>query len=156
MLAVRLERVRAGLERLADPAQREVAREKHRLLRGLLTWDLSAQYSARLREEKKGLQEADRLIAAAEARREALLREQAQVPARFDEFDKRIEALRNRIDQAQADVGAAARAQEDYLAELATAELARRREQIATYITQARFAVAQIYDQAVRTSEKGP
>ena len=156
MLAVRLERVRAGLERLADPAQREAAREKHRLLRGLLTWDLSAQYSARLREEKKALQEADRLIAEAEARREALLREQAQVPARFDEFDKRIEALRNRIDQAQADVGAAARAQEDYLAELAAAELARRREQIATYITQARFAVAQIYDQAVRTSEKAP
>ena len=78
------------------------------------------------------------------------------MPARFDEFDKRIEALRSRIDRAQADVGAAARAQEDYLAELAAAELARRREQIATYITQARFAVAQIYDQAVRTSEKAP
>ncbi len=156
MLAERLERVRAGLERLADPAQREAAREKHRLLRGLLTWDLSAQYSARLREEKKALQEADRLIAAAEARREALLREQAQVPARFDEFDRRIEGLRGRIDLAQADVAAAARAQEDYLAELAAAELARRREQIATYITQARFAVAQIYDQAVRTSEKAP
>ncbi len=156
MLAMRLERVRAGLERLVDSAQREAAREKHRLLRGLLTWDLSAQYSARLREEKKALQEADRSIAAAEARREALLREQAQVPARFDEFDRRIETLRGRIDRAQADVGAAARAQEDYLAELATAELARRREQIATYITQARFAVAQIYDQAVRTSEKAP
>ena len=60
MLAMRLERVRAGLERLVDPGQREAAREKHRLLRGLLTWDLSAQYSARLRDEKKALQEADR------------------------------------------------------------------------------------------------
>ena len=54
------------------------------------------------------------------------------------------------------DVGAVARAQEGYLAELAAAELARRREQIATYITQARFAVAQIYDQAVRATEKTP
>ncbi len=156
MLAMRLERVRTGLERLADPAQRETAREKYRLLRGLLTWDLSAQYSTRLRSENKALQEAGRLIAEAEARREALLRAQAQVPASFDEFDKRIETLRGRISRAQADVSAAARAQEGYLAELAVGELALRREQITTYITQARFAVAQIYDQAVRATEKAP
>jgi len=156
MLAVRLERVRAGLEHIAEPAQREAAREKYRLLRGLLTWDLSAQYSTRLREEKKALQEADRLIAEAEARREALLRAQAQAPAHFDEFDRRIEALRSRVSRVQADVGAAARAQEDHLAEVAITELARRREQIATYITQARFAVAQIYDQAVRAAAKTP
>ena len=156
MLATRLERVRTGLERLADPAQRETAREKYRLLRGLLTWDLSAQYSARLREETKALQEADRLIGEAEARREALLRAQAQGPAIFDGFDKRIEALRGRVSRVRVDVGAAARAQEEYLAELAVAELARRREQIVAYITQARFAVAQIYDQAVRTTAKTP
>ena len=155
-LAMRLERVRTGLERLVDPAQRETAREKYRLLRGLLTWDLSAQYSTRLRSENKALQEAGRLITEAEARREALLRAQARVPASFDEFDKRIETLRGRINRAQADVSAAARAQEDYLAELAVAELALRREQITTYITQARFAVAQIYDQAVRAAEKAP
>jgi hypothetical protein len=156
MLAMRLERVRAGLERLAEPAQRETAREMHRLLRGLLTWDLSAQYSTRLWEETKALREAGRLIAEAEGRREALLREQAQGPAGFDKFDKRIEALRGRVNQARADVSAAAREQEDYLAGLAVAELAERREQIATYITQARFAVAQIYDRAVRTTEKTP
>lgn len=158
MLSLRLERVRAGLERPvepgAEPAQREAAREKYRLLRGLLTWDLSAQFSARLREEKKALQEAGRLIAEAEERREALLRAQARVPGSFDEFDKRIGTLQGRIRHAQAEASAAARAQEDYLAELAVAELARRREQIAAYITQARFAVAQIYDQAVRTAEK--
>ncbi len=155
-LAMRLERVRAGIGRLAEPVEREKAREKHRLLRGLLTWDLSTQYSARLRDEKKTLQEAGRLITEAEARREQLLREQARMPAGFDEFAKRIDALRGRIDHARADVSAAARAQEDYLAEVAAAELARRREQIVTYITQARFAVAQIHDQALRTTEKTP
>ncbi|HEY6240645.1 MAG TPA: hypothetical protein VIW78_07380 [Burkholderiales bacterium] len=155
-LAARLERVRAGLEHIADPSQREAAREKSRLLRGLLTWDLSAQYSTRLREEKKALRDADRLIAEAEARRGALRREEARGPARFDEFDRSIEALRDRVSRAQGKVSAAARAQEDYLAVLAVTELARRREQIATYITQARFAVAQIYDSAVRTTEKTP
>jgi tetratricopeptide (TPR) repeat protein len=155
-LAVRLERVRAGLDRIAEPAQREAAREKVRQLRGLLTWDLSEQYSARLREQKKALQEAGRSIAEAEARRATLLQEQAKGPARFDEFESRIEVLRVQIGRLQAEVGAAARAQELYLADVAAAELVRRREQIATYITQARFAVAQIYDRAVRTSEKTP
>jgi len=154
MLAMRLERVRAGLESAGEPAQRETAREKYRLLRGLLAWDLSAQYSMRLRDEKKSLQETGRLLAETEARRQALRRAQAQVPGSFGEFDKRIESLRDRIEQARSDVGAAAQAQEHYLAELAVTELVRRREQIAVYITQARFAVAQIYDRAVRTSEK--
>ena len=85
-----------------------------------------------------------------------MLRSQGQAPASFDGFDKRIEALRGRVTRARAEVGGAARAQEEYLAEVAVAELARRREQIVAYITQARFAVAQIYDQAVRTTAKTP
>lgn len=154
MLAARLERVRAGLARLSDPAGRAAAQDKYRVLRGLLTWDLSAQYSTRLREENKALQEAGRLISEAEARREELLRAQAEAPARFDEFDRRIEALRARVTRAQASVKAAARAQEDDLAELAVAHLARERDQMLAYIAQARFAVAQIYDRAVRVTEK--
>ena len=155
-LAARLERVRAGLEGLGEPAQREAAHEKYRLLRGLLAWDQSAQYSARLREQQKALQEAGRSIAEAEARRASLLEAQAKSPARFDEFDSRIEVLRAQIGRLRAEVGSAAQAQEHYLADVAAGELVRRREQIATYITQARFAVAQIYDRAVRTSEKTP
>src|SRR5262249_20531603 len=153
-LASRLDRVRAGLGRVAEPGERESAQEKHRLLRGLLTWDLSAQYSTRLRNENKALQEAGKLISDAEARRDELRRAQAEAPARFDEFERRIEALRIRVGRAQAGVRAGARAQEEYLSELAVAQLLRQREQMVDYIAQARFAVAQIYDRAVRTSEK--
>ena len=153
-LASRLERVHAGLDRITAPAEREAAREKYRLLRGLLTWDQSAQYSARLRDENKALLEAGRLISEAEARRDELLRAQAQAPATFDEFERRIGELRARLGRAQADVREAERAQEDYLAELAVAQLARQRDQMTAYIAQARFAVAQIYDRAVRVTEK--
>jgi hypothetical protein len=156
MLAARLERVRAGLDRIADPAERDAARDKYRMLRGLLTWDLSAQYSTHLRNDDKALQEAGRLISEAEARGEELQQAQAQEPARFEEFDRRIEALRARVNRAQAGVAAAARVQEDYLAELAAAQLARQRDQMVSNIAQARFAVAQIYDRAVRVTEKAP
>jgi len=153
-LASRLERVRSGLAGVADPAERESAQDKFRLLRGLLTWDQSAQYSTRLRSESKALQEAGRMISEAEARRAELRRAQAEAPARFDDFDRRIDALRVRLGHAQAGVREGAQAQEEYLAELAVAQLLRRREQMVDYIAQARFAVAQIYDRAVRTSEK--
>jgi Tetratricopeptide repeat len=153
-LASRLERVRARVGRIADPAEREAAQGKYRVLRGLLTWDLSAQYSTRLRNEKKTLQEAGRLMSEAEARRDELLRAQAHAPASFDEFERRIEALHARVSRTQAEVRAAARAQEDYLAELAIAQLARQRDQMTADIAQARFAVAQIYDRAVRVTEK--
>jgi hypothetical protein len=155
-LAQRLERVRAGLDRLADPAERDAAREKYRVLRGVLTWDLSAQYSTRLRDDDKALQEAGRLISLAEARRDALQEARAHAPADFDGFDRRIEALRARVKRGRVDVEAAAREQENQLAEVAVEELGRRRDQIVAYIAQARFAVAQIYDRAVRTSEKTP
>jgi len=41
------------------------------VLRGLLTWDLSAQYTTRLREENKALQEAGQLISRRSAPRRA-------------------------------------------------------------------------------------
>jgi hypothetical protein len=37
---------------------------------------------------------------------------------------------------------------------MAVAELTRRHEQLAVYVTQARFAVAQIYDEAVRATQE--
>jgi Tetratricopeptide repeat len=153
-LALRLERVRAGLGSVSDPAEREAAQEKYRRLRGLLTWDLSAQYSTHLRNVDKALQETGRLISQAEARREELMQAQEQAPARFVEFEKRIDAMSFRVSQMQAGVRVAAQEQADYLGDVAIAELGQRREQMVAYIAQARFAVAQIYDRAMRVTEK--
>lgn len=145
----RLNRVKRALARAPDAE----AAEKHRLLSGLLAWDLSARYSERLWEAKKGLREAGRLLADAEQRRAALARAQVDAPRSFDAFAARIEALRAAIERLRPGLAAAAHAQERYLGELAVAELERQRERIAAYVTQARFAVAQIYDQAVRAGE---
>jgi tetratricopeptide (TPR) repeat protein len=155
-LLARVERVRGGLAQVADPAEREAMQDRHRLLRGLLTWDMTAQYSARLWESKKISQETARALFEADQRRQSLAQAQAEVPASFNAFATRIDAMRGRIAGLQAETRLAARAQEDHLAALAVDELTRRREQILTYVTQARFAVAQIYDQAVRGPEKTP
>jgi len=156
LLRDRLERVRAGIERLDDPAQREAAREKYRRMRGVLAWDLSSRYSERLWERKKALRETGRLIAEAETRREALQRAQARMPERFAEFDRRIDSLSVRVGRLRAEVDAAAREEGRHLAEVAAAELTRRRDQVTSLIAQARFAVAQIYDQSLAAQGKAP
>ena len=45
------------------------------------------------------------------------------------------------------------RDQEQFVQGLAVAELERQKERLAVYATQARFAVAQIYDRATSTKE---
>jgi hypothetical protein len=145
----RLERVKRALAQAPDAE----AAEKYRRFRGLLTWDLSKHYSERLWEAKKELRDTKRLLAEADRRRAALKRAQIEAPRSFDAFARRIEALRNEIERLRPAVAAAARAQEQYLADLAAAALSRQRDRIAAYVTQARFAVAQIYDEALRAQE---
>jgi hypothetical protein len=157
-LLERLERVRVTSARTGDAAAREAAQEKHRLLSGLLAWDLSVQTPERLWLAKKGLNEVGRLLDAADTHRQTLTSAQVDLPASFDTMAKRIDATRGRISGLQAELRRQALAQEEFLAGLAVEELSRRREQIASYITQAQFAVAQIYDEALRTpaTEKAP
>ena len=61
--------------------------------------------------------------------------------ARIVELDKRIRGLVPRV-------AALSREQQGQVQELAVAELERQKERLATYATQARYAVAQLYDRA--------
>ena len=143
-LQTRLDHVGAALTRSPD----NEARAKHRLLQGLLTWDVSQQYSSRLWEAKKTLRAIDAELAQASARREALIAAQRDMPRTFDGYARRIEQLRGRIDILLAELKRVAAEQERHLEQLAIAELERQQARLATYATQARFALAQIYDQA--------
>jgi hypothetical protein len=146
----RLEHVKRLLARSTDTE----AQDKHRLYSGLLAWDLSEQYSERLWESKERARDIERLLMEADARHEALVRAQVDAPRSFDAFAQRIDALRVQIDRLRSAVVAAAQTQERFLGELAIDELAAQRERIASYVLQARFAVAQIYDEAQRAEER--
>lgn len=145
-LLARLENVRRTLARSPNAE----VQEKYRLLSGVFQWDLVVQYSDRLWEAKKNMQEIERLLAEAEGRRDALAQAQVDAPRSFDAFAERIDKLRTEIERLRPAIIATAHEQERYLGELAIEELSRQRERIASYVLQARFAVAQIYDEAVR------
>jgi hypothetical protein len=143
----RLQRVFEQLKRAGDDADAEAV-EKYRRLRGVLLWDVHSEFKPRLWEAQQALRATDEQLTAAHRRRDALLRARKTMPKLFDEFAADIVGLGNRIAKAQADLDRAMKEQGDQLAGLAVAELEDQKLRLATYVTQARFAVAQIYDQA--------
>ena len=147
-LLARLERAEKTLKRLAGREDVSEARERHRLLRGLLFSDVASDYSPRLWQAKKDLKELDQKLAETGVRRDALMRAQAEVPRAFEDFATRIAQLRTRISQLQDRVRAMSAVHARYLETLAVTELAAQKERLAIYLTQARFAVAQMYDEA--------
>ncbi len=149
---MKIERIEAALAD-RDPADRafQEMREKARMLRGVVYWDLSASYKARLWREKKQLRELD--VALKDARKLQILVGRAQVdaPQRTEELAARVGRLAPNLESLSARLGAAADAQRRYLASVAVAELEAQKDRLASYTMQAQFALASIYDQAATT-----
>ena len=149
----RLESIR---NRLSRKPSTDEEWERYRVLRGLLRWDIETVYPSRLWQAKQSLKELDAALAENEQRRDDITRASQSAPAEFDAFEKRIAALKPRIARLQGLTAELARAQEAQLNDLAITELQVRRERLASYLTQARFAVAQIYDQSASQSPESP
>jgi hypothetical protein len=147
----RIERARATLRRAqgtAEAAELGDAAERLRRAAGALEWQLTQQLSERQWQAKKGLRDAERLLAAARERDAALLKAQQAEPerharfaARIAELAARIQALQPRVVQLDAEV-------QVQLQGIATAELQGQQERLDTYAAQARLAIAQILDRA--------
>ena len=147
-LAQRLTRARAVLDHAGDDPQLETERERYRRAAGALTWQLTQEYPARLWEAKKQLRELDAELSEARERDTALAQAQREEPAHFEQFAARIAQLDWRIRSLQPRLAALVHAQDRYIQGLVVAELEHQKEQLAAYATQARFAVARIYDHA--------
>jgi hypothetical protein len=129
--------------------------ERLRRAAGALTWQLAQEHSKRQWTAQKNLRDTDAGLARARNSDAALARAQRDEPARFDAFAARIVALSQRIRALTPQVAALTREQQGFVQELAVAELTRQKDRLAGYATQARFAVAQLYDRAntARTRE---
>ena len=76
----------------------------------------------------------------------ALTQAQRDEPVRFEAFAKRIETLKPLLFAMIPRIAALSQEQQQVTQEIAIAELTRQQERLAEYSTQARFAVAQVYD----------
>ena len=147
-LLERLKTVRKLVEDPAADAEVTKARDRVRLLSGVLSWQLAQDYTVRLYTESKELRLIDAALAEAQRRQTALADAQREEPARFDRFAQRIAAISPLLQVMIPRVAGLGREQRLEAQDIAIAELSNQQQRIASYTTQARFALAQLYDRA--------
>jgi hypothetical protein len=136
------------LAALPNDAASDEMRAKHRFLRGLLLWDLRRDYKARLWAQHKALSDLDRQLREAQRRHHQVASSREDWPEKFAALTGRIEALRPRVLALQESGQLALLRQQEFLQGIAVEELEAQRDRLSTYMVQARFALASIYDRA--------
>jgi len=147
-LLARIDNVRQTLARMGADPEAAGAPERLRLAAGALTWRLSQKYPDRLWQARKALNAADAGISEVRRREAELAQAQRDEPAKQEQFAARIAELEANVRGMIPRVAALTLEQQGQVQELAVAELTRQKERLVAYTTQARFAVAQLYDRA--------
>jgi tetratricopeptide (TPR) repeat protein len=150
-LLARIDRVKDTLSK-DDATSLVAARERLRLVSGAMTWQLAESEPGRLWDAKKGLKATEAGLAQGRALETELLAAQRDEPARFERLAGRIAALNRRVALLQPRVASLSTEQQQALQGLAITALQQQKERLDGYTSQARFSVAQLYDQAVRKS----
>lgn len=144
----RVNQVQTALKGAPDTAESTTARNRARLAAGALTWQLAQDYPGRVWQAKKQLQTVLDELATAQRLDAALAQAQRGEPVRFDAFAQRIAAMSPVIDAMLPRVAALSKEQRQAVQGIAVAALARQQERLGMYSTQARFALAQLYDRS--------
>ncbi|HWF98994.1 MAG TPA: tetratricopeptide repeat protein [Steroidobacteraceae bacterium] len=145
----------AKLARDPDTPAYAKLRERLRLVRGVLLYQMDQEFAARLRHEQVQLHAVDVALAQAQARWAGLESSRQGARAATGDFAQRVSALQQRIGDLQVRLAAAETAQSGALAALAVRSLEQRKKRLLSYRVQAQFALATIYDQAAHAGDSG-
>jgi hypothetical protein len=147
-----LEAIGTRLARLQDAPQTEALRDKQQRLQGMLAWQLNADFKARLQLARQQLAELDTLYAETRKTLQNLQQADEETPAGFGDFRRRIQQQRANLLQLQSRTTGTRQAQGARIEQLAVSELEQQQQRLDSYIVQARFALAQTYDDALQGS----
>jgi tetratricopeptide (TPR) repeat protein len=128
--------------------QRGDAREKARLARGVLMWNLDAAWKLRSWQASRALRDLNATVYDARTRETASGRARGGAPERNAALGRRVGAVEPRIVTLAVRVDEAKAAQGSRLADIAVRELEDQRKRLDEYSVQARYALATIYDRA--------
>jgi hypothetical protein len=144
----RIEQIEAAIA--ANPGDAELAglRDKLRLAKGVLAWDLDKAWNSRLYQEQRELRSLDRSLEEAHQRWLRVERARQSAPSTTGDFAVRIAALQERLTSLRTRLASSSQRQGELLADIAVAELEAQKGRIAAYELQARYALAGIYDEA--------
>ena len=130
--------------------------EKHRFFQGILLWDLRRDFGARLWSEQRSLRELDLALKEARRRQHDVGEGVIGWDEEFATLSARIGALRPRVAALKAATDAALAGQRGHLESVAVEVLNSQRDRLDTYMVQARFSLASIYDRAAARAGGAP
>lgn len=126
-------------------------RDKLRLLKGALQWNLDREYNGRLSRLRRELQKTGEALVETKRSRRQIDEKMRTEPLLFAEFDARVSGLSPQIDNVMTRVELAMLKQRGFMQGIAAEELRAQKQRIETYSVQARFALAALYDASAPT-----
>ena len=152
----RVQTVQAELDSRPEDPDLDEARDKLRLARGVLLWDMEREYKLRRFTARRSLKALSTAVAELRTRATSVKAASRASPDRNRELLARIAAIEPRLSTMITAVVAAQERQGRYLAGLAASELEAQKLRLAEYRTQARYALATTYDRASQTTRAEP
>jgi hypothetical protein len=152
----RIQAAQQELDLRPDDESLDEARDKLRLARGTVLWKLDAEYKLRSHDARRSLRALSAEVSELRRRIAATAAVRNDVPGANDAFLMRIDALEPRITAMLAAVRSAQDEQARFLADLAVDELRLQQRRLADYRSQARYALATIYDRASQAAGSTP
>jgi hypothetical protein len=150
-----LEAMEPKLALIEGEPNAEALRDKHRFFEGVLRWELERDFRARLWNQQRNQRELERELTLARQRHHAVATAAAEWPEEFSGLTVRIEGLRPRVETLLQSTDTALIAQRAHLERVAVEALEAQRERLNTYMVQARFSLAAIYDRAAANADAG-
>jgi hypothetical protein len=152
----RIQSIEAGLASLPEGEEAVSARDKLRLIKGVLYWDLKQSFRDRLYQQRREVKSLDSALTEANTRWLRVQQARRDAPTTTGDFANRIAALQARMVELRGRLVGAGEAQGTLLADIAVHELDAQKQRMADYEVQARFALASIYDRASETPRVAP
>ena len=137
----------------ADIPEADEVRDKIRLLKGVLQWNLERDFGDRLWRIRRNLRQSGEALVATQRSRRQIDETMRLEPLRFDELSDRVYGLAPRIEGTKMRVEDALSKQRAFLQSIAVGELQAQKQRLDIYTVQARFALAAIYDIAATVGD---
>ena len=142
----------AAIERIpalqANIPEAEEVRDKIKLVKGTLQWDLDKEFDSRLWKIRRNLRQTGEALVETSRSRRQIDEAMRNEPLLFGDLNQRVNGLSPQIDILKARVEDVMDRQRAFMLGVAVDELRAQKQRLDTYTVQARFALAAIYDLA--------
>ena len=135
----------------ANIPEADEVRDKIKLLKGVLQWDLEKEFKPRLANVRRNLRQTGEALVETQRSRREVDETMRSEPMLFASFNERVNGLSPQLDATKDRVYDTMNRQRAFLQDIAVNELLAQKKRLGTYTVQARFALAAIYDLSATT-----